>query len=515
MHKSQVLFCLLAAFLAGVFVASFLSFSQSVILALLIVGVIIAAVSVYHRTFKQTEKGIYRRKLGVLIGAIVLVFSFGIWRFNNFNLSHKFLDEFADRKVSVILRGYVDGEESISVSTGRFVLRVKQIILPKYGIKTDEKILITTKFLPEFKYGDLLTMNGEPEMPKNFEGFDYVTYLKKEGVKVVMAFPEIKNDDKLKLGLMDNLKVVVYRRIFYVKDRFETAVNKSVVEPNASFINGILLGSRQNIPDDLKNDFNRTSTSHILAISGYNITIISEVILAALVIFFRRRLAFWFSVIIIILFVIMTGASASVVRAAIMGLLLLFASGYGRLYDVKNSIVLAGALMVLINPFVLVFDVGFQLSFGAVLGLIYLYPILKNKFNKISEQSWSGIKDTALMTASAQIFVFPLLIYYFQNFSLVSLPANILVLPFVPLAMMLGFLTGIAAMIFLPLGKLIGFFAWAITAYQIKVIEFLGSLPFASLAISISVAMLVVIYLLLITIVLKINKRAVEDERKL
>ena len=266
--------------------------------------------------------------------------------------------------------------------------------------------------------------------------------------------------------------------VLIAPDCFKDKKPKSVDE----YINGILLGARQSIPKDLKEVFNRTSTTHILAISGYNITVIADAVLAGLVFCMRRRYAFWVSVVVIILFTLLTGASASVVRAAIMGLLFLFASGYGRLYDAKNSIVLAGAVMIYFNPRVLVFNIGFQLSFLAVLGLLYIYPVLKHLTIK-----WPDIfelKELALMTVSAQIAVAPLLAHYFRQFSLVSLPANILVLPFVPAVMLLGFLSGLGGLIFLPLGQLIGYVAWALSLYQIKVIQFLAALPLASLSFS-------------------------------
>ena len=125
--------------------------------------------------------------------------------------------------------------------------------------------------------------------------------------------------------------------------------------------------------------------------------------------------------------------------------------------------------MVWLNPFALVFDIGFQLSFAAVLGLIYLYPKINNKLKNLPKLG--ALKEITLMTVSAQIAVAPLLIYYFKNFSLVSLPTNVLILPFLPAAMFLGFLSGLAGMAFLPLGQIVGWFAWAITTYQIEVVK--------------------------------------------
>ncbi len=302
----------------------------------------------------------------------------------------------------------------------------------------------------------------------------------------------------------DSLKIFIYKPIFTIKNKFELAVNKSIPEPNASFINGILLGTRQNISADLKNAFSRTGTSHILAISGYNITIIAWAVLAFLLFFAKRKNAFWLCVIVITIFTVMTGASASVVRASAMGLVLLFANGYGRLYDPRNSLLLAGGVMVFINPFLLRFDVGFQLSFLAVLGLAYLFPMFSYWARKIPEIF--KIKETLLATISAQIFVAPLLAYQFHSFSLISVLANILILPFIPAAMALGFISGIGGMIFAPFGQFLGYAAWAVTKFQIGVVENLSAVQHASVTWNLSLPIMVVIYLALFVGLWKVKK---------
>lgn len=490
MHKSQILFYLLLVFIGGVFVASFLPVSQTWILILLILAIGLIAISGYQKTYSRR---------GLFAGLLFLVFVFGVIRFNSFNFTNSILKQFADTEIlgvgpqrgegpnevgtpqnagnsvggkgiEVVLNGYIDDEPDVSGNKMNFVFRAKELVVPDKTIDTDEKILVTVNSFPVLNYGDKLSISGMIKTPQNFTDFDYAAYLKKQNIRTVMFFPKISEESYFYLGFFERTKTGLYKKIFGLKDKFESAINKSISEPNASFINGILLGSRQNISEEIKESFNKTGTTHILAISGYNIMIISWAVLVGLVYFFKRRTAFWISIGIIILFTILTGASASVVRATLMGLLLLFANGYGRLYDAKNSIILAGAIMIFINPFALVFDIGFQLSFLAVMGLLFLYPYLNRKITKIPELG--GIKDLALMTISAQVFVLPLLIYYFHQFSLWSLPANIMILPFVPFAMLTGFLSGISGMIFLPFGKIIGMVAWAITTYQIWVVNF-------------------------------------------
>src|SRR3989344_2703783 len=446
-HKSQVFFYLLSAFIGGGLLAPLFNFFQTFILVtfVVVVGVVMLA---------------GENKLALLVVAMIVFLIVGAVRFNQFDLSKNSLEKLVGQKV--VLTGYIDSEPETKESIQRFVLKTGK-----------ERVLVTASSYPKREFGDFIEVQGKLELPQNFsEDFDYITYLKKDGIKLILFFPEIETAGKTQIDFSENIKLNIYRKIFAVKEKFEKAINLSIPEPNASFINGILLGSRQNIPDDLKEAFNKTGTTHVLAISGYNIMIISEAILLGLIWFFRRRVAFWISVAVIILFFIFTGASASVVRAALMGLLLSFANGYGRLYDQKNSIILAGAAMVWINPFVLVFDIGFQLSFAAVLGLIYLYPQIDSKLYKLPK--FGNLKEITLMTLSAQIAVAPLLIYYFGNFSLISLPTNVLILPFIPIAMLTGFLVGLVGIVSPLAGQIIGYVAWAISTYQIEVVNFMS-----------------------------------------
>lgn len=477
MHKSQVFFWFLVSFLSGIFVASVFSVGQTLIYLGLILSVGLIGIFGYNRSFNS--------KL-LLAGFFGVAFLFGIARLNSANFDKDRLDAFTDLKagnkgIEVTVNGYIDDEPVNRGERQEMILRAKELVSGDRTVSLDDRILLTVNNFPKFNYGDAVSARGDLRKPENLTDFDYITYLKKEGIRTTMFYPDISGSDKYddtliykSTSFFEKTKIDFYRKIFSIKAKFESAVGRSVSEPNAAFINGILLGSRQDIPDDLKEAFNETGTTHILAISGYNIMIISWAVLAGLVYFFRRRIAFWLSVVIIVLFVILTGASASVARAAIMGLLLLFANGYGRLYNPKNSIIFAGAAMAYFNPFVLVFDIGFQLSFAAVLGLIYLYPRVDDKLKKIPK--FGNLKEIFLMTLSAQIAVAPLLIYYFRNFSLVSLPVNLLILPFIPAAMFAGFISGLAGMIFPPMGRVIGWFAWAITAYQIEVVELFARL---------------------------------------
>lgn len=510
MHKSQVFGYLLISFLVGIFIGAWFGNAYLATLVFVLIGTIVVVVCGYEKTFVKTKKAERNRRVGVLIGASILFLALGVFRYSQANLNHSVLTEFANHQangkgISVTTRGFVDGEMAISGDKGQLIFYVTELEVPGQTILVDERTLLFLKAYPTYKIGDTLSVVGALQLPDNFApGFDYVQYLKNKEIRTTISYPKISMTSLVKLSILQRLKISLYRHIFAVKDSFQSAVSRSLPAPYSAYINGVLLGTKQDIPADLTDAFNKTSTTHILAISGYNITIIAEALLALLVFFMRRRQAFWVSVAVIIIFTIMTGAGASVVRAAIMGLLLLFANGYGRLYDPKNSILLAAGVMVLLDPLALRFDVGFQLSFLAVLGLMYVGPILEEKFRKIPELI--GLKETVLMSISAQIMVAPLLAYTFNTFSLVSIPANLLVLPLMPYTMLFGFLTGMAGLIAGPLGQAVGLIAWVLSAFQIHVIRWLGALPFSAVTVMMSSFVLCILYILIIFAIWSLKK---------
>src|SRR3972149_3060924 len=177
----------------------------------------------------------------------------------------------------------------------------------------------------------------------------------------------------------------VIAAILAVKQKFEARLNALLPEPQASFLSGLLLGVRRGLPPDLLEDFQRVGLTHIIAVSGFNITVISAVILAvALGAGSGRRQAFWLVVISLLVFMILTGLSASVIRASIMGFLVVLGQRLGRLINMRASLALSALVMTFINPQVLIYDAGFQLSFLSTIGLVYLAPFMARRVSFLS-----------------------------------------------------------------------------------------------------------------------------------
>ncbi len=510
MHKSQFFFYILLSFICGVFASSFFSISQNAVLIAATICALLIAV------FYRRGSRLLNVKFA-LAAFLTLFFLAGVLRYNTVASATHNLQKFAEAQAQVIdpqgkhpikvtLTGYISDEPVVSGNKQQFVFYAKQLVALQYVIKTDEKTLVTTSLYPQYRYGDQLKIYGNIKMPENYNDFDYRAYLAKDAVFTVISYPKIESAN-FALSFYEKIKLAVYSKIFVVKGAFERSIERSVAEPNAAFIEGILLGSRSQIPQDIKDAFARTSTSHILAVSGYNITIVATIISSFFLLFLRRPTAFWFSIIGIILFTILTGAQASVVRAAIMGSLVLLAYREGRLTKPRNAIALVGAVMVLLNPAVLRYDVGFQLSFAATLGLIYVAPVLEKYFTKLPKLF--DLRETLTMTLSAQIFVLPLLLYYFKNLSLTSLPANIIILPTIPLAMLLGFMTGITGMIAPFLGQLIGYLAWLLTTVELDIIKILAKPSWAAVSVGFTWYMVAIAYILMIVCLVKLSRKKI------
>lgn len=471
MTKSKVFLFLMIAFILGVASGSFFDILEKLVLIIAIASLSIVVIF-YRRGSKILSLP------SAFTAFLILAFSAGVLRFDISESTTKILTNFNDNNANIKVYGYINDEPKRLVDKQRLIFQVKEIRASDYVIFTDEKVLITTNLYPEFKYGDFILVEGELQNPNNFDDFDYINYLAKDGIFSLVYYPkisEIARNDFLRpkeISFFENLKIGLFKNIFRAKKAFEGSVERIIAEPNAALINGILLGSREGIPPDLKEHFNKTGTTHILAISGYNITIIGLYVSYLFMFFMRRQKAFWFTVLGIVLFTILTGASASVVRAGIMGILVLVAFREGRFYDMTNSIIFAGTAMIALNPKVLRFDVGFQLSFLATLGLIYLAPVIKSRLERMPE-FWN-FKENLVATASAQLMVLPIILYNFGSFSLLSLPANVLILPVVPLTMFSGFLGGILGLIWSRFGEIAGLAAWLLAEYEILIVKLLS-----------------------------------------
>lgn len=396
--------------------------------------------------------------------------------------------QFNDYEDAVSVRGIISEEPDIRSDSIRYTIESDSLCFAKKCIEIAGNILAKTELSQRAGYGDYVEIQGLIETPSENEDFSYKNYLLRYGITSII------NDGELKtLQKNENLSftsIMLTSKVF-----FERQVNNLFTEPQASLMAGILIGSRRGIPDQIMEQFNITGLTHIIAISGYNITIIINIIMG-LFAFLPRKTGYKLAILCIILFTIFVGASAAVVRAAIMGILGLLAIQSGRKTDVTVTILFTACLMVLYNPLILWYDAGFQLSFLAVFGLVYVAPHIEKYFEWLPE--FLSIRESVIMTIAAQIAALPLIIFLFHRLSIISPLSNLLVAPFLPFAMLFGFLAVVFSFILAPIGWILGFVGNSILSIVLFLIEISSIVPYASVDLpKISYIILVSYYLLL------------------
>lgn len=447
----------IAGFAGGIFVSSYLSLGYSVAAAIFLLGVCLFLV-----------KRARVLDISPLLPVLLIALSFGVARFQSAEIPREF-DTLLGERVS--LEGHIVRDVDVR-ETGQLVVFLAQGARAKISIFTDA--------YPRYQYGDRLKVSGVLKKPEDFSvsggrTFDYETYLEKDGILYQVFRPQIEI-------LARGEGSVIYKTLFAIKRAFLEKLSLVIPEPAAGLAAGELLGVKQALGKELLAAFVATSVVHVVVLSGFNITVIGEWIMRGLLLVPRlsRKGAYGIAGIFIVLFVLMTGAEAPAVRAMIIALIGLFGRATGRAGDATRLLIVAGALMLLHNPKLLVFDPAFQLSFVATLGLIHLTPHIVPYVRWIR---WIYLRDIVSATVAAQVAVLPLLLYMTGIFSVVSFPANVLTLMAVPISMGVSFATGVLAFVSPLLAAPAAWVATLLLNYQIAVVEFFAGLPFATYSI--------------------------------
>jgi competence protein ComEC len=319
---------------------------------------------------------------------------------------------------------------------------------------------------PEISFGDTLVLEGSIEKP---ETNSFARFLLKDNIFAVTNFPRIRS-------VLDG-PPSLSRALASLSERFQVSYSRALSPSDSALLMGITFGNTDEFSKEFKESMRKSGTTHIVALSGYNVTIVAMGLLFLFRFFLRRQAALFSALACLFLFVLMTGASASVVRAAGMAVLFIFLTLQGRLRDPKNIIVFTALLMTLWNPRVLAYDIGFQLSFLAVMGILYITPFLRKLF-KIKEENQNLLLEALFTTLSAQIAAAPFLVLYFENIFGSSLLANMIIAFFVPPAMAFGFLLAFLGIFSIPLATFFGLFATPFLRIISGIIEFFSYFAF-------------------------------------
>ncbi len=334
-----------------------------------------------------------------------------------------------------------------------------------------------------YAYGDRLRIRGVPAEPPLFSGFDYRRYLARKGIHTLVSRANL---ELTATGEGNPLLSALYG----LRARASALLDALLPEPYAALANGMILGIESGIPRDLYAQFNLTGTSHVIVISGSNIALVSGILLAVFVRLTRRRkrLASTLAITGIVLYTLLVGADPAVTRAAIMGSVYVLAVAQERQSLALLSLFGAGLVMLLLNPLTL-WDVGFQLSFTATLGLILHSRPLQRWWNarigkRLPRLANNLLAEGLLVTLAAQITTLPLIVAYFGRLSLISFLANVLILSVQPVILVGGGLSIVAGLAWLPLARLIALAPHACLWWTVFIVQKAAVVPFASLEIS-------------------------------
>ena len=404
-----------------------------------------------------------------------------------------------DNNIAADFRGVIVAEpvlgsnrQYIIVEGDNIRVRANTARYPEYFI--GEELLLT---------GNFLLAEQDPYYQKN-KGYFLVNK-----IRYTVSGPNIQKISLPKDNYFNQRWYMLRRWLVSLRKKYEEVLLKSLPQPYAGLSIGILLGSKNYMDEELYNIFITIGIVHIMALSGYNITVICkslEKITKKGSIIFSRYGAF----IGIWAFVAATGFSSSVVRAALMGSTLLVARMLGRQSDSFVSILLAAAIMVGLNPYILRYDIGFQLSFVAMVGMIFLAPKLEPFFSSLGKR-FSEIFST---TIAAQIFTLPLLSYTFGRISWVAIIANVLILPLIPACMALTFIVGSVGFTSVWLAQKVSFLLWLLLGYVVKISKIVGSIPAIDIQYQMSWPLLLGLYLVMIELILLINLRSIKKNEE-
>jgi competence protein ComEC len=432
---------------------------------------------------------------GLCLGAVR--YQMSIPKFNAFHIAF-----YNDREYDLLITGTLAEPPDYRDNYTNLRMKVTGVDTGDRELPVSGLILARVSNNQVFHYGDILRLRGKLKTPPENEDFSYRDYLAAQHIHSYMSTAEVT-------VLPGNGGNPFSRALYALKEKALTNIYRLFPDPEASLMAGILLGVDTGLTDDLEQAFKDTGTAHIIAISGFNISIIAGLFVTFFSKFLGPRRGALLAVIAIAFYTILVGADATVVRAALMGSLALFAKQVGRRQFALNTLLAVALLMCLWNP-LYIWDVGFQLSFFATLGLILYADPFSQFANRIiaryfpasaAEKTAELFSEFVLLTLAAQVTTIPIMAYHFQRISLVSFIANPFILPPQPAVMILGGLAVLLSLIWLPLGQIAAWVAWPFVVYTIRMVELFDRVPHGTIFLGkLSIWFVIATYVVLLSV---------------
>ena len=464
----KIFWAVVVGFLTGVFVRSFVPLGASFagLCALIACALLVFA-------YINQDKG-----RDALIAAVALIaLGGGILRMDMATLS-------GDPQLSarldthVVLTGSVIDEPDVREDKIYVPVAVDRIKEGSASIPVKATILASVPSHTAVSYGDQVRVMGTLRAPQPFDSgegrqFDYPSYLAVSGITYQLANAQLdrtgtNNGNAVKAAAID------------LKHYYVHGLEQALPEPESGLAGGITVGDKRSVGQELSDTFRKVSLVHIVVLSGYNITVVINAI-AKVCAPLPQLARFGISGFAVLFFILMAGGAASAVRSGAMAFIAMYARVSGRVFLASRALAAVSLLMILWNPFTLAFDPSFQLSALATIGLITFTPIFAGYLYRIPETL--ALREVASSTLGTQLAVLPLLLYQNGQLSLMALPANLLALFPIPMAMLASLISAIAGDFLGPIAPIVGFPAYILLSYVIGVARVLASLPFAAVAV--------------------------------
>ena len=473
----------------------------------------------------------YFKYLKIIINAKILLILF-LSSFISYNIvisknqKREILQNQFQNQSEFIQTGTIVSTQIIEEYKIRYIFEVKYSTFKNYrfyiDIKNNSKDL-NTKSLEKFQnknitnleFGDKVKIKGEfikPEKQRNYKGFDYNNYLKQKDILGTIQVQELEKINQNK-SLKNNFINLVNNYVQSLKNKAYQILPEKI----ASLFIGIVFGDRSMIDEETVQNFNASSLSHILAVSGMHFTFLISGVIILLKDFLGRKKTYILGIVVILLYMVITGFSASIFRAGIMGILMLISKLIYRKNDIWTSISISLLFMIIYNPF-LIFDIGLQLSYCAMIGILFfqkmIYKYLIKKILKIKKlryhpQKWimtfiSKILEYISVTISAQILILPIMIYNFHSISVYFLFSNLLASFITEPLFIISWIFLFWIIICMPVAKFISILI--IFFYKLLILfSKLGQLPYAQILVERPYLFFTIIYFLVLTLILIYN----------
>ena len=464
------------AFLGGIVLASRVPFHIFVWIALFIIADVLIIISRFLQRRLGSLPFIFSPFAFVLLFALFLGaarYQFSVPNFSPFHIAF-----YNDREYDIFVTGTLIKPPDYRDNYTNLRLDVRRVDTGDQELPASGLLLARVSNNQTFHYGQILRLRGSLKTPPQNEDFSYRDYLAAQHIHSYMSSADVT-------VLPGTGGSLVYTALYQFKEKALTNIYRLFPDPESSLLAGILLGVDTGLTQELQQAFKNTGTAHIIAISGFNISIIAGLFVTFFSRFLGPRRGTLVAVLGIIFYTVLVGGEAAVVRAAIMGSLALFAKQIGRRQAALNTLLAVALLMCLWNPLYL-WDVGFQLSFFATLGLIlYADPfsqfatgIITKYFPTSAAEKFAVLfSEFVLLTLAAQVTTIPIMAYHFQRISLVSFLANPFILPAQPAVMILGGMAVLLSLVWFPLGQIVAWITWPFVVYTIRMVEIFDRVP--------------------------------------